>query len=281
MGDRSLNHSLDDLQRFIADAVAGDRAVEARPELTRASELLAPGERRLDAAGRLEVYREQYWLRHLSNLGDDFPTLAWVVGVAAFREIGVAYLKAHPPRTWDLQRLGADLPAFISQRAPWSDDPLTLDAGRLDWAFMEAFDAPDAGPLDLQPLANASEDAWTSARVELHPAVRRLTVAHPVHDLREAVKRGDARGRPLAAATHVVVWRDARCFLHAASIEPMAFELLGELAGGTPLGVACEAVAGARQGAGGADLGARVGAWFQSWTAAGWVSAVRLSGGAR
>jgi hypothetical protein len=284
MGDRSLDDPLsplDDLQRSIADAIAGDRAVEARPELTRARELVAPGDRRLDASGRLEVYREQYWLRHLSNLGDDFPTLAWVVGIAAFREIGVAYLKAHPPRTWDLQRLGAGLPAFISQRAPLSDDPLALDASRLDWAFMEAFDAPDAGPLDLRPLASAPEDAWTSARIELHPAVRRLTVAHPVHDLREAVKRRDARGRPLAATAHVVVSRDARCFLHAAAIEPMAFELLGELAGGTPLGLACEAVARAHEGAEGVDLGARVGAWFQSWTAAGWVSAVRLSGGVR
>jgi hypothetical protein len=277
MGDRSL----DALQRFIADAIGGDMAVGARPEVAaQASGLLAPGEQRLDAAGRLEVYREQYWLRHLSNLADDFPTLAWVVGVAAFREIGVGYLKSHPPRTWDLQRLGAELHAYLSTHAPWNDDPLALDACRLDWAFMEAFDAPDAAPLDLQGLASAPEDAWPTARIELHPAIRRLVLAHPVHELREAVKRGDAPERPSAATTRVVVWRDPKCFLHAVSVEPMAFELLGELARGASLGPACETVASVHGSAEGTDLGARVGAWFQQWTAAGWLSAVRLSGSA-
>ncbi len=273
MGDRSL----DALQRFIADAIGGDLTIGARADLAaRASALLAPGERRLDAAGRLEVYREQFWLRHLSNLADDFPTLSWVVGATTFREIAIAYLKCHPPRTWNLQRLGADLPVFLSTWAPWSDDALALDACRLDWAFMEAFDAPDAGPLDLRAFAGAPEDAWPTARIDLHPAVRRLVLTHPAHELREAAKRGDARERPAAATTRVVVWRDPRCFLQAVAVEPMAFELLCELAAGVELGPACEAVAGAHADAGGANLDAQVGAWFQRWTAAGWVSAVRL-----
>jgi Putative DNA-binding domain len=277
MGDSSL----DALQRFIADAISGDVDVGSRIELAaRAGSVLAPGQRRLDAAGRLEIYREQFWLRHLSNLGDDFPTLAWVVGGAAFREVAVAYLKSHPPCTWNLQRLGADLPTFVSTHAPCSDDPLAVDACRLDWAFMEAFDAPDAGPLDLQVLAGAPEDAWPKARIELHPSIRRLVLTHPAHDLREAVKRGDAHARPVAATTCVIVWRDPSCVLRAAAVEPMPFALLGELAGGAPLGAACEAIALAHDAEGGADLGEQVGMWFQRWTAAGWVSAVRLSRGA-
>jgi hypothetical protein len=271
--------SLDALQRFIAEAIGGDMTIGVRADLAaRASALLRPGERGLDAAGRLEVYRKQFWLRHLSNLADDFPALSWVVGAAAFSEIAIDYLKSHPPRTWNLQRLGADLPAFLSTYAPWSDDALALDACRLDWAFMEVFDAPDAGPLDLQALAGAPEDAWPTARVDLHPAVRRLVLTHPTHELREAVKRGNARERPAAATTRVVVWRDPRCSLQAVAVEPIAFELLGELAAGVELGPACEAVAGGHADAGGAELGARVGAWFQNWTAAGWLSAVRLRG---
>jgi hypothetical protein len=222
--------SLDALQRFIAEAIGGDVTVGAREDLAaRASALLAPGRRGIDAAGRLEVYREQFWLRHLSNLGDDFPTFAWVVGAAAFREIAIAYLKSHPPRSWNLQRLGADLPTFLSTQRPWGDDALALDACRLDWAFMEAFDAPDAGPLDLKAFAETAEDAWPTARVELHPAVRRLVLSHPAHELREAVKRADARERPPAGATYVVVWRDPMCSLHAEAVEPAAFELLCEL----------------------------------------------------
>jgi hypothetical protein len=272
MGD----HTLEAIQSFVADAIRGDADVASRPDLAaRASRLVALGAGRLDASARLEIYREQFWLRHLSNLGDDFPTLAWVVGGAAFREIAVAYLRSHPPRTWDLQRLGATLPDFLAQLAPWSADSLALDAVRLDWAFMEAFDAPDAGPLDVQALAGAPEDAWPAAQVDLHPAVRRVLLRHPTHELRDAVKRGVARDRPLATATPVVVWRDPRCVLRATVVEPMAFELLGELACGRALGAACEAVASAHANEG-ADLGALVGPWFQRWTAEGWVSGVRL-----
>jgi hypothetical protein len=277
MGDRSLEA----LQRFVADAVAGELAIESRPDLVvRANALLAPGEGRLDAAGRLGVYREQFWLRHLSSLGEDFPTLAWVTGAAPFREILLAYLKSHPPRMWNLQRLGAELPAFLSQHAPWRDDSLALDACRLDWAFMEAFDAPDARPLDLQALATAPEDAWPTARIELHPALRLLVLGHPAHELREAVKRGEAHARPSGVTTRLVVWRDAMCSLRATPVEALAFDLLGELARGVPLGLACATVASAEVSAEGDDFGARVGAWFQQWTAIGWVSAVRLSGGA-
>ena len=273
------DRSLEALQRFVADAIVGDLGVDARPDLaTGASRLLAPGQRRLDAPGRLEVYREQFWIRHLSNLEEDFPTLAWVVGATAFRKMAIAYLMSHPPSTWNLQQLGANLPAFLSQHAVVGGDSLAIDACRLDWAFMEAFDAPDAAPLDLRALATAPEESWPNAQIELHPAVRRLVLLHPVHELREAVKSGGARERSSATKTRLVVWRDLRCFLHAAPIEPLAFDLLDELARGTLLGAACEAVAGAHGTAEGPELGARVGAWFQHWTTAGWVSAVRLSG---
>jgi hypothetical protein len=272
MDDRPLSA----LQRFIADAIGMRPEIGTRPDVAaQARELIAPGARGLDAATRLEIYREQYWLRHLANLGDDFPTLRWVVGQAAFREIGIAYLEAHPPRSWDLQRLGAKLPSHLSRLGPWNADSLAIDAALVDWAFMEAFDAPDAAALDLQSLAATPEDAWPAARIELHPAVRRVVLGHPAHDLRDAVRCGDARERPAAATTRVVVWRDLKCFLHATAIEPLAFELLGALAGGTPLGPACEAAASAHA-TDGTDLSAHLGAWFQRWTAEGWISAVRI-----
>jgi hypothetical protein len=274
MGDRSLEA----LQKFLVDGLRGVDSVSSNPTLTaRANALLGSGNGRLDAAGRLDVYREQYWLRHLSNLKDDFPTLAWVVGEESFREIAVAYLAAHPPRTWNLQRLGADLPTFVFQRAPWSSDPLALDGAQLDWAFMEAFDAADAGPVDLRAIASAPEEAWPAARIDVHPSLRTLVLSHPAHELRTALRSGAAAERPAPATTHVVVWRDPGCVLRATAVEPMAFALLGALASGRALGPACESVAREHPQGESADLDAKVGAWFQQWTSAGWVSAVRLS----
>ena len=158
-----------------------------------------------------------------------------------------------------------NLPAFVSTRAPWSDDPLALDACRLDWAFMEAFDAPDAGPLDLQASGERARGrAGRRARIELHPAVRRLVLAHPAHDLRDAVKRGDARARPAAATTRVVVWRDPSAF--SAPPPSSRWRSSSTRRAGRQVrrsGPPARRSPRAHEREGGADLGAQVGAWFQ------------------
>jgi hypothetical protein len=267
---------LTELQRLLAKAVRSDAAVPGAPWVADAERLLVPSARGLSPADRLEIYREQFWLRHVANLVDDFPTLGWVTGAPAFRELAATYLEAYPPRTWELQRLGADLPAYVACHSRWGRDALAVDACRLDWTFMEAFDAADTPPLDLSVLAGAQEDAVTMARVSLHPSLRLLALEHPVHELRETVKRavggGEAIERPAEAPTLVVVWRDAACVLKALPIDPAAFALLSELAAGTPLGQACERAAQTH----GDDVGARVGGWFQEWTSRGWIGALAV-----
>ncbi len=274
MGDLSLA----DLQRFVAEAVRREASVDGNPDVAASVErLVAPSVRGMTPADRLEVYREQFWARHLQSLDEDFPTLTWVLGGrGGFRDLAARYLQAHPPRTWDLQRLGAELPAFLSSQSPWTGDRLALDAARLDWAFMEAFDAPDAQPFDPRVLAATAEETWPHVRLVFHPSVRLLALAHPVHELREAVKHGAAPARLEAVDTHLVIWRDAACFLRAVSIEAAGWELLDALRAGVPLGAACEGVARPGAAMNLSELGARLATWFQQWTANGWLTAIRL-----
>ncbi|HEY6460418.1 MAG TPA: hypothetical protein VIY73_09710, partial [Polyangiaceae bacterium] len=157
-------------------------------------------------------------------------------------------------------------------------DPLALDAARLDWAFMEAFDAPDSPPFDPRVLASTPEDAWPGARIDLHASLRTLALGHPVHDLRLAVLTGASPARPPAVATCIVVYRDAAHALRSVAVEPGALALLDALRAGTPLGDACEAAARAG-GEDSLDVGARLGGWFQQWTASGWIRGVRTSTG--
>jgi hypothetical protein len=265
------------LQRFLTDAVRGVSPIGAEGDLARSMEaLIVQSVRGMGAAEQVEVYREQFWLRHLPSLRDDYPTLVWALGDEAFRRLSVEYLCACPPNTWNLQLLGAGIAAHVAGHSPWCVDPILCDAAHLDQAFMEAFDAPDAPPFDPRLLAATSEGAWPEAHVLFHPSLRAIELAHPLHSVRDALKRGRPCERPRPEPTHVVVWRDAKCFRLAASVEPLAFRLLAALHAGAPLGEACGRVTNAQVGADSADLGARVGAWFQQWTASGWVSAVRF-----
>lgn len=276
MGDNSLEA----LQRFVADSALRDRAIGRDAGLVAEAErLVLPSSRGMSPADRLDVYREQFWLRHVPSLEEDFPTLSWAVGgPSRFQVLATEYLSACPPRTWDLQRLGEFLPAHVAHHPRWQDDILVRDAARLDWAFMEAFDAPDAAPFDPRSLAAVTEDAWALATVVFHPSVRALSFAYAVHELRRSLKGDSAPQRPLPANTHVVVWRDATCALQAIEIEGAAHALLVALTIGTPLGEACDAAVRAVESSDPSELGTKVSSWFQQWTASGWVSALRVSG---
>jgi hypothetical protein len=267
--------SLISLQRAFANAI---HSTSMGPEVDvdfRLEDEVAPSARGMRPLERLEIYREQFWLRHVSNLQEDYPTFKWVVGDANFREIVEDYLRAFPPRTWNLERLGEDLPSFVEGTA--NLPLLAVDAARLDWAFMEAFAAPDVAPFDDRVLAEAPEDAWPSARIAFHPSLRPLALSHPVHRLRQTIQRGETPERPAPEASHVIVWRDRDFHPKAVAVEAQAFELLTNLRAGVALGVACERVANA--GGESSDvtaLGQSISRWFQQWTASAWLSSVRF-----
>jgi hypothetical protein len=267
---------LSELQRLLVDAVMRPAAPPADAPADRVARLLRPSARGMTAESRLEVYRDQFWLRHLASLAEDFPTVRWVVGEASFDGLLHGYLRDHPPRGWNLQRLGADFPAFVDSRRSPSDDALAHDAALIDWAFMEVFDAPDSPPLDLRVIAAAPPDAWPLARISFLPALRHVGTAHIVHALRGAIKKGEACERPPRVATRTVVWRDAAHFLHALPVDLEASQLMLALQGGQPLGEACASVAAANPAIGAEVFDTNVGVWFQQWTANGWLSAVDI-----
>jgi hypothetical protein len=227
------------------------------------------GNARMSPVDQLDVYREQFWLRHIGALAEDFRSIEVLLGDDAWRALCVAYLLAQPSRAYSLRYLGERFGAFVRREAPWRDDPLIGDLADLEWAFVDAWDAEDAPPLDAAKIGAIGEDAWPGARVILHPSVRALRMGWPGHVFRSAAKRDENPARPSPEETFVVVYRGAET-LEYVDVDRDAWALLDRLARGTPLGPACEAVvldlaldAAAFEG--------RVGAHFQSWTQRGWV----------
>ncbi len=268
-------NSLRTLQRAVSDAIRSGSTHPAAEAYGDLEHEVTPSAQGMQAGERLEIYREQFWLRHVANLEEDYPTFKWVVGDATFREVAAAYLRAFPPRTWNLEQLGQDLPSFVEGTA--NHPPLAVDAARLDWAFMEAFAAPDVPQFEDRVLSEAPEDAWPGAHIAFHPSLRPLALSHPVHLLRESIQRGEAPERPAPEPTHVIVWRDRAFHLKAIAIEALAFELLSSLRAGVALGVACERIAaGASGDIDVTSLGRSISQWFQAWTASAWLSSVRF-----
>jgi hypothetical protein len=114
--------NLEQLQREMAAAVmlplAADEqmraeAADGRKMSTVAESFIAPNSR-LSAFERLEIYNRQYWFRVLGALAEDFTALRAVVGGKAFEALSIAYLAAHPSRSFSMRNLGSQMVEWLA-----------------------------------------------------------------------------------------------------------------------------------------------------------------------
>ena len=221
----------------------------------------------------MEIYREQFWLRHTSSLVEDFPGLSGILGQDEWQKLAEKYLTEVVSDSYTLRDLGARLPEVI-ERASWlPHQALCLDMARLELAYIEVFDARDTPPLAPERLASIPEDSFAEARLLIAPSVRLLSVRYPVGHLRRKLRaNGDEPvSIPDENPQQLVVYRLERQ-LWDMPVSKVAFTFLAGLAGGKTLGAAAELAASSPEAE--AELSASIGPWLQEWTAKGLVSDV-------
>lgn len=235
------------------------------------------GSSRLSPVEQLEIYREQFWLRHTSSLVEDFPGLGGILGQADWEKLVELYLSQVAPQSYTLRDLGARLPEVI-EAADWlPHQALCLDMARLELGYIEVFDAEDLPPLAPDRLATIPEDSLADARLVIAPWVRLLTLRYPVADLRRRLRAFADRDEPVtipeASPQQLVVYRrDLR--LWDMPLSSVAHGFMSGLAAGQSLGAAAEHAAQGPSAE--AELSGNIGAWLAEWTAKGLITDVRL-----
>jgi hypothetical protein len=248
-----------------------DRPVSTDADASRTATVHVAGSTRMSPAEQLDVYREQFWLRHTKSLREDFPSVELLLGTEAFERLMRAYLEAHPPEHFRLRDLSAKMPEFLARTQPYAEDALLADCARLEWSLLEAFDAPEAPALDPAVVAAMREEDWPNAKLALHPSMRFLELAFPVKEFREAVRAGEKPARPeRAASTYVAHRRGEKLFVEP--VERAALVLLRALHGGELLGPA-----GERAAAIDPKTEEKIGEWFQRWVTLGWITTITVS----
>jgi hypothetical protein len=251
--------------------------LERRRDLTKDEEARAfalehiAGNARVSPVEQLEIYREQYWLRHTGSLVEDFPGVSGVLGQSDWERLVEEYLLTHPPTTFSLRELGQHLPDFAATRDWLPNRELIVDMARLEWAYVEVFDAPDAGPIAPETLSRVPEDAWEGVRLVLNPALRLVRVGYPVLELRKRLiaATDEPISLPEPEPRHLAICRRNLVIEHEL-LAPGAFALLSKLSLSMPLGDACESTA--KDLSLTSDAVAReLETWFATFTARGYV----------
>ena len=191
--------SLADLQREMAAAVMQPltpnedmraTASDGRPMSAVAQSFIAPNSR-LSAFERLEIYNRQYWFRVLGAFAEDFPGLRAVIGARAFEALSIAYLTAHPSRSFSLRNLGSKLTDWLAAnpQAAGQRHRLALDVARIEWAFVEAFDGAERTPLTLDQIATLD----AGSQLALQPHLQLIPLNYPADDLVLGLHQRDKR----------------------------------------------------------------------------------------
>jgi hypothetical protein len=268
-----MSDALAELQREMALALRHGRSLEKEPRWASFASEHVSGSARLSPVEQLEIYREQFWLRHTTSLLEDFPGLSGILGQSDWERLAEQYLHEVVPDSYTLRDLGQRLPQVIEQASWLPHQALCLDMARLELAYIEVFDAPDALPLAPERLSSLAEDDLLRARLVIAPAVRLLSVNYPVADLRRSLRAETEQPVPIPeprAQNLVVYRRDLQ--LWDMPVTNVAFALLAGLARGVPLGAAAEAAAVSVEAE--AELGQNIGAWFREWATKGLISDV-------
>ena len=268
---------LTELQQWMADVLRSRRALTKSEAVTERAKDHFTGNDRLSPVEQVNIYREQFWLRHTTALVEDFPGLGGVIGQSDWERLVEDYFDRYPPISWTLRNLGDRLPEHVEASTWLPHHELCVDMARLEWLYVEVFDAAEAPPLDPSKLATIPEEAWASATIVVHPALRLLRTRYAVAELRRRLraKPEQSIAIPDPDAQNVVLYRGASRNLEYDVVGDGAYELLEALREGLPLVSAAER-AGSRAPGEVKAIEVSVGAWFEQWGKRGWIVDVEV-----
>lgn len=132
---------------------------------------------------RWHVYAHGYVARLAEALESDYAAVRRVLGPGPFAALAERYVRAFPPRSYDLARAGDLLPEHLSVDPIAVTLPFLPDLARLERAVSEAFVAPDAEPLTFEALLGERPETVVALPLVLAPGVALLPSRWPIVSL--------------------------------------------------------------------------------------------------
>ncbi len=95
-----------------------------------------------------------------------------IVGDAFFVAMARVYVAGYPPASPIMLDYGAGFGGFLEIFAPVASLPYLPDVAYLERAWLEAYHAAEAAPLDAASLGTIATADLPEVRFDLHPSVR-------------------------------------------------------------------------------------------------------------
>ena len=143
----------------------------------------------LNAADRLAIYHNAYFLRLVGVLEAEYPALKLALGNDLFTKFALFYLQQNPPASYTLYELSARLPDFLKATVPqenvaeaWPD--FIIDLVKLERMFQEVYRGHGTEGISLLTLTDwkqLSPALWSEYVLQPAPCLRLMQSTFPVH----------------------------------------------------------------------------------------------------
>ncbi|GAB5389690.1 MAG: hypothetical protein Alpg2KO_26580 [Alphaproteobacteria bacterium] len=197
---------------------------------------LPPGLDEAEAAGLIEIYRNNLIASLIEALRAAFPVSEQFVGAEFFSKLARVFLQTHPPDQPRLSGWGGRFAPFIAGFKPAQQAPALAGIARFEWAQQVAWFAADTPPLTPADLAGFGPDQLMELDVALHPSLTIiLDPTHPVHVIWERHQQD-----PISLANlpdppdALAIWRMGSDVVHRA-LAPEELDFLSPLMSTFPL----------------------------------------------
>ena len=121
---------------------------------------------------RYNVYRNNVTVSLIDALAAVFPATMRITGRDFFRAMARSHIRATPPTSPLLFEYGRAFPDFIEVYEFARQMPWLADVARIERAWLDAYHAADAEPLNPQALASIPAERLAETALTAHPATR-------------------------------------------------------------------------------------------------------------
>jgi len=215
---------------------------------------------------RLSIYRDSILGGITAGLTGIFPVCVKLVGEKYFTHMVAGYLKEYPSGSPDLGNYGEHLPTYIAQFKPAKALVYLSDVAKLEWAWHQAFNAPDEHDLTvdsasselevesalkpvskLKPLSeldHVAEDSFPDIRFKVVSSASLISSDYPVHHIWQVNQNDYEGGQSVSldeGQAKLLVWRSADYGMRVDALNENEYRFIEGLLEGKTFGYIAEA----------------------------------------
>ena len=190
---------------------------------------------------RYNVYRNNVTVNLIDALAAVFPSTLRITGADFFRAMARFHVRATPPSSPLLFKYGHDFPDFIEQYEYARSMPWLADVARIERAWLDAYHAADAEPLEPRALAAIPAEGLSDTTLTPHPATRIVRSQFPAVAIFAANRSEGPVGRIETSGPEDALVTRPHLEVMVRRLSPGGAVFLMRLIAGEPLGTAAAA----------------------------------------